>query len=1239
MTKKESRPTFNLKDFDMLRIKLASPEEILSWSHGEVLKPETINYRTYRAEKDGLFDERIFGPTKDYECYCGKYKRIRFKGVVCDKCGVEVTSSRVRRERMGHIKLATPCAHVWFFRGIPSQMSIILGISPRALDSVIYFSSFLVTGVDRQKKTEVISRIDKEHEKNLKDLKKETSEKIEQLEKKAAEKIRGLDELVAKGVLLGVRKEIAQERERLQREKEKRESAHKRLRDNLKGIKRLSVIPEQVYDRFAEYINAFAVVGTGAVAVKTVLEDLDVDKAVHQLKRQLAKAHGQKAIKLSRRLRLLEGMHSAGVDPAWMILTVLPVIPPDLRPLVQLEGGRFAASDLNDLYRRVINRNNRLKDLLEIGAPEVIVRNEKRMLQEAVDSLIDISRRRGTTRPRRGRQELRSLTDMLKGKQGRFRQNLLGKRVDYSGRSVIVVGPELKLAECGIPKEMALELFKPFVLREIMREGLAPNVKSARTVWEERPAEVWDILDRLVKDHPVLLNRAPTLHRLGIQAFYPKLIDGKAIQIHPCVCAGYNADFDGDQMAVHLPLSAHARRESHEVMRSTRNLLKPSSGVPITVPDKDMIIGTYYLTAMRPAESSEIRPFASEEDALVAYSAGRIGLRVPIRVPIDSTPIETTVGRIIFNRVLPPSLRFFNQETNKQNGAVKKLIAQCLEKEGPSRTVKLIDDLKELGFRYATLSGVSMGIFDAEIAARKDEILKMANEKAAEIDRSFRRGLITRREKLRLSEQLWVEVTEELDTLTWENMDKDNPIRLMVASGARGTRDMVKQIAGIRGLIVDSLGRLVELPIRSNYRQGLTGFEYFNSARGGRKGLIDTALKTADAGYLTRRLVDVAQEVLVREEDCQTKDGLTLKKGDDTLLTTFAERLVGRFAAHDVVVDGEVFVSAGELISEEVAQKISAAEVEEVTIRSPLACETRYGICRKCYGVDLATDELVEIGAAVGIMAAQSIGEPGTQLTLRTRHVGGIITAKDVTQGLPRVEEIFEARVPKDPALMAPFAGRVEIIEKGENERILRIKNTDKDGVPPEVEFELDPLAELTVEDGDLVGQGAELTKGFLDPEEILDVLGKPAAQKYLLKEVQKVYSSQGVALADKHIEVIIRQMLNKVRIESPGGTDFMPGEVVSEFSFAAANEKARAAGKDPATGETIVLGITKASLATESFLAAASFINTTRVLTEASLSGRVDHLRGLKENVIIGRLIPTGERARLLGKDEDADD
>jgi len=1221
-------------EFDALKISLASAQEMLSWSHGEVTEPETVNYRTYRTEKDGLFDERIFGPTKDYECYCGKYKKVRFKGVICDKCGVEVTSSKVRRERMGHISLAAPCAHVWFFRGIPSRMATLLGISPRKLNAVVYFASLLVTGVDEEKKEEVLSAVEEELVEKVENLQEEARLEMEGIDarmEKKVEEIRssesGQKELKVEEAELKVRQEKAIVRRDRVRAQDKIEEKYKLIRQRLKQVGPLTVVPHAVYDELRSPIDQFAQLEMGAEALKGVLQEMDLDQLVKKIKSRLEKEGSkQKRVKLVKRLRVAEGFRQAKIRPEWMVLDVIPVIPPDLRPLVQLQGGRFAASDLNDLYRRVINRNNRLKNLLDLGAPEVIVRNEKRMLQEAVDSLLYKSRRGG--RVRRGKKELRSLSDMLKGKKGRFRLNLLGKRVDYSGRSVIVVGPDLKLNQCGLPKEMALELFKPFVLREIIVEGLAPNVKSARFVFEERIPEVWDILERLVKDHPVLLNRAPTLHRLGILAFYPRLVDGKAIQLHPCVCSGFNADFDGDQMAIHLPLSDRARKEAHEIMLSSENLLKPASGTPVTVPDKDMVVGTYYLTSLT-QKKGKLRTFADPEEVLAALNNGVVKLREPIKARIGGQLLETSAGRIIFNQVLPKSQPFFNQETNKKNRAVRNIINRCLAGEGRKRTVQLIDDLKDLGFKYATASGLSMSIFDGKIVPEKEEVVQEANEKSAEIDQNFRRGLITDRERLNLMSQVWIDTTDRLDDLTWDNLDKNNPIKVLVSSGARGTRDQVKQIAGIRGLIVDPLGRLVRLPIRSNYREGLTGFEYFSSARGGRKGVIDTALKTADAGYLTRRLADVAQEVIVREEDCGTKKGFEVRRREATILTNFGERLVGRSAAEDIKIGRRILVKAGELIDKEAGREIEESDLETVLIRSPMTCETRHGVCVRCYGLDLATQEKVKMGTPVGILAAQSIGEPGTQLTLRTFHIGGIVTTKDVTQGLPRVEEVFESRTPKNLSPMSPLDGKVEIIEKDEG-RIVRIKATDKGADQKEVEFEIDPTAELKVEDGDLVAAGTPLVEGFLDPKKIMESLGSGPAQRYIISEIQNVYASQGVMLADKHIEVIIRQMFNKVKVTSAGETGLLPGEIVTRYLFEEENEKAQAEDKSAAEAEEVLLGIKKAALRTDSWLSAASFIETTRVLTDAAASGKVDKLLGLKENVIIGRLVPTGERARL---------
>ncbi len=1228
----------SLKEFDALRISVASPEDIISWSHGEITKPETINYRTFKAEKDGLFDERIFGPTKDFECYCGKYKRIRYKGVICDKCGVEVTYSRVRRERMGHISLASPCAHVWYFRGIPSSAGILLDVSPRDLEGVIYFASFLVTKFNIAKRAEVLGHLSKKLAESKERLEKDWQRRIEIREKETEKEVSALQKLDDKERALGkreallntMRRDVSNLREGLANETGKLEERFKGWESYLKTLNYLSIIPEAQYSELAEYIDRFAEVAMGAEAAEKALQDVDLDEIARSLQRRLSKSSGPRKIKLAKRMRLVEGLRQAKINPSWMVLKHIAVIPPDLRPMVQLEGGRFATSDHNDLYRRVINRNNRLRKLMELGAPEIIIRNEKRMLQEAVDALIDSSKQHTQVRPMRGKQKLRSLSDLLKGKQGRFRRNLLGKRVDYSGRSVIVVGPHLKLDECGLPKDMALELFKPFVLREIMVRGLAPNLKSSRYVLDQGGDEIWDILEDIVKDHPVLLNRAPTLHRLGIQAFYPKLIDGYAIQLHPCVCTGYNADFDGDQMAVHIPLSDNARREANDLMLSSKNLLYPSSGVPITIPNREMLVGLHYLTSIKKVEGREPKIFADQADALTAYESGKLYLREQIKVRINEMLVETSVGRITFNKILPASFEYFNDEINKENGALKKLIERSLLREGRVRTVRLIDDLKRIGFHSSTLSGISMAVTDGKINPKKYEIIEESSKKATEIDRNFRRGLITKREKMRLLEQVWTNATNTVDKLTWDNLEKDNPIKMMVSSGARGTRDMVKQIAGMRGLIVDPTGHLVELPVRSNYVEGLSGFEYFASARGTRKGLVDSALKTADAGYLTRRLVDVAQEVIIRTEDCGTHLGVVVIKGEETMLTSFTDRLLGRVLAEDIKEPKtkKVIFKAGTLIEEELAAKFIEAGVTRVVGRSPMTCEASYGICAACYGRDMSTKKLVAVGTAVGVVAAQSIGEPGTQLTLRTYHTGGIV-GKDITQGLPRVEEVFEARNPGSLALMSETDGKVKVVTDNERRKII-ITSTEEMTTGQETVFEIDQTAELLVSDGDVVAAGQALTEGHLPLNRLVQLVGVGKTQKYIISEIQKVYSTQGVNLHDKHIEVIVRQMFSRVRIDNPGQTHFLPGEITSRYSFEEANEQVLESGQRPATAKLILLGITKSSLATESFLAAASFQETTRVLTEAALSGKVDRLLGLKENVIIGRLIPTGERVRV---------
>ena len=1169
------------REFDALRIKVASPEVIKNWSYGEVTKPETINYRTFKAEKDGLFDERIFGPTKDYECYCGKYKKARFKGIICDKCGVEVTSKRVRRERMGHISLASPVAHIWFFRGIPSLISILLGVSSRDVEGVIYFSRYLVTEFDHGKRGPALEKFERDFDQQIKQ------------EQDPANKAKILDA--------------------------KREGL-----EVLKGVKLFSVLSEREVELAMPYLKDFAEAMMGAEAIRRALSLVDLGKISVQLRKVVHESRGERGIWARRRLRIVEGLKNAGVEPAWFILTVLPVIPPDLRPMVQLEGGRFATSDLNDLYRTVINRNNRLRQLLELGAPEIIVRNEKRMLQEAVDALIDSSKaRRGKVR--RGKKTLRSFADLLSGKQGRFRQNLLGKRVDYSGRSVIVVGPHLKLHQVGIPREMALELWKPHVLRETLLRGYASNLRSAKSYLEERSDEVWEILEQLVVDHPVLLNRAPSLHRLSVLGFYPVLVDGSAIQLHPAVCSGFNADFDGDAMAVHLPISKRAIAEVKEFMISTNNLLRPATGEPISFPSKEQALGSYYLTFIPESElarkDSELKNFGSEEEALLAHYLGKVGLRERVRTVISGEFITTSIGRIVFNQSLPDYLRFYNDTVDQKS--IKRFIEVALETDTESDVASLIDNIKELGFHYATVSGTSISSFDGVVPSEKPKVLAEAESKVSEIDQNYRRGLITDSERRELSRVVWSEATSIMDDLAWNALSEDNPIKIIINSGAaRATRDQVKQISGMRGHVVDPTGKVVELPIRSNYREGLTSFEYFVGARGARKGLVDTALRTADAGYLTRRLVDVAQDVLIRENDCKTKNFVPLKKEEETFLVTFARRLSGRIAAEDVKIHGKVLVKRNALINAQVAETIEKAGITEVNLRSPLTCESLHGVCATCYGLDLGRNRPVEVGTPVGLIAAKSIGEPGTQLTLKTKHAGGIATSKDITQGLPRIEEVFEARTPKFEAHVAPYAGKISVSEEGEARQLFL---TGKEGA---MQFDVPIGRGILVKDGEKVEAGYQLTEGYLDPKKTLGVRGILPTQKYLVNEILKVYSGQGISLDDIHLEVIVRQMFNKVRVTDPGDTEFIPEEIVTKVQLERENDKLPK-GSKRSTGEPVLLGITRSSLKTDSWLSAASFMETTRILTEAAASGRVDNLVGLKENVIVGRLIPTGERSQ----------
>ncbi|OGM11616.1 DNA-directed RNA polymerase subunit beta' [Candidatus Woesebacteria bacterium RBG_16_34_12] len=1235
----------SLTDFQSLIIKLASPEEIMKWSRGEVLKPETINYRTLKPEKDGLFDERIFGPTKDWECYCGKYKRIRYKGVVCDKCGVEVTQSRVRRERMGHINLASPVAHVWFFKGAPSKISLILDVPPRSIEQVIYFARYLVLEIDEKERKQATKRLKTaldEREREIKDIYKERGEqltvKLGEAKEKITAKIKDKEQLnlaFSEAELDSRKKEAALSKEESDT-LNKTYELFNNLSSLVNSLKPFSILSEEEYDQLVNYQAAdFFKVRMGAEAVLLALEKVNLEELTASLREELetVKGNSAKYVKITKRLKIIDGMRRAKVNPAWTIFKVLPVLPPDLRPMVQLSGGRFATSDLNDLYRRVINRNNRLKHLIDLGAPEIILRNEKRMLQESVDSLIDASQRKATRRGR-GRQLLRSLSDMLKGKQGRFRQNLLGKRVDYSGRSVIIVGPELNLNQCGIPKEMALEMFKPFVLREMITRGIAPNVKSAKNLLERKPAEVFDILDEITKNHPVILNRAPTLHKLSIQAFYPVLIEGSAIRIHPAICSGFNADFDGDQMAVHVPLSKKAIKEAKNLMLPEKNLLRPADGSPIAIPaSKEMALGVYYFTS----EDERIKPsetvFSDSSEAVFAYQAEKIDLRQKITVRINRNLIETTVGRILFNEVLPESFGFVNEAVT--SSIIKELFTKAYTNIERSKVVEMIDAVKNIGFIGGTISGLSFGIFDAKVYPGKEKLLKQADKQVAEHEENFSQGLITEEERRRLSQEVWMETTEEIADRTWEMLDKTSPIRVVIdAKVGRTSREQVKQLAAIRGLVVDPLGNIVELPIKSNFREGLSVFEYVTSSRGSRKGLTDTALKTADAGYLTRRLVDVAHDVIIRSKDCTTQQGYTIRRS--VRQKAFHSRLFGRILASDVVVQRgkkeETLFVKGDLIDDEKIRILNESNVEEVIVYSPLTCASRFGICAKCYGLDLSNKKMVDIGTPVGVIAAQSIGEPGTQLTLRTKHSAGVVGV-DVTQGLPRVEELFEARTPKILAPLAEISGNVRITEAEDGWRVVissvQIKPKE------EREYLIPKTIKLAVEDKQLIDAGTPLASGSLDIKEILSIKGLTAAQEYLVNEVQAVYESQGILINDKHFEVIVRKMSDEVRIVTSGDTPLLPGELIDKSAFEEENESVLAAGGEPASAQQVILGITRRSLFTTSWLSAASFEQTTDVLTTAALYGKEDRLIGLKENVIIGRLIPVNRDRAILPSEQ----
>ncbi len=1291
-------------DFNAIRISLASPEQIKTWSYGEVTKPETINYRTLRPEKDGLFCERIFGPTKDWECYCGKYKKIRYKGVICDRCGVEVARSKVRRERLGRITLAAPVAHLWFSKGTPSRLGLLLDLSPRNLERVVYFAQFLVTSVDEQLRSAAIEQLQQELDDGNEHAEGEAQETGEPIpaeggsdtqETESAEA--GSDAQETESADESASEEPEAEQEAVQKtsieaeeEKANRENEILARIDELEDLRVGQLLTESRCRELREHHGEIFSAGMGAEAVLDVLKGLDLEATRNTLMEELRSTSGQRRKKAIKSLRVVEAFRKSGNKPDWMILSVLPVLPPELRPMVQLDGGRFATSDLNDLYRRVINRNNRLKRLMELQAPEIIVRNEKRMLQEAVDALID-NGRRGRAVSGSHNHKLKSLSDLLRGKQGRFRQNLLGKRVDYSGRSVIIVGPKLKLYECGLPRRMALELFKPFVMNRLIVNGYAHNIKSAKRLAERAPPEVWDILEDIVKERPVLLNRAPTLHRLGIQAFKPVLVEGGAIQLHPLVCTAFNADFDGDQMAVHIPLSRGAVQEANKVMLSVRNMLSPSSGEPIVAPTLDIVLGCYYMTIIQDEAPGTGRSFASFQDARLAYELGQVDLRALVKVRHESGDngpgwLETTVGRIIFNDILPPVLGFRNQELDKM--ALRDITAECYKVLGNDETFEVLDAIKDLGFRYASKSGITIAINDIEVSEEKEAIVGEAERKVSLLEQQYMDGLITENERYSNAVQIWTEANDTLTKVIETNLHEYGGIYLMATSGARGNIAQIKQMAGMRGLMSDPKGRIIDRPIKSNFREGLSVLEYFISTHGARKGLADTALRTADSGYLTRRLIDVAQEVTVSLEDCETEAGLWIENQEDAaLVAPFGERCISRLAAAAVAnpSTGEIIVDRNEVIDEEAVRRLLEAEVPGVLVRTPMSCLSPRGVCRSCYGISLATWRPAMIGEAVGIIAAQSIGEPGTQLTMRTFHTGGIAGA-DITSGLPRVEELFEARSPKGEAVLSEIDGVAEVSAVAEG-RSIQVVSTEEysdeyplpegykllvsDGQTVTIgaqlaeseesseeetaslqrsdimarvsgtvhvddgalsikwideerrEYVIPAAAHVVVNSEDRVTAGQALTTGPKSPQQILRIQGREGVQSYLIQEVQKVYRSQGVSIHDKHIEVVSAQMLRKVMIDGPGDTDLLPGELIDRHQYEEINAGILAEGGEPATASPVLLGITKASLNMESFLAAASFQETTRVLTEASINGDVDYLRGLKENVIIGRLIP----------------
>ena len=1269
-----------VNDFDAVRISLASPEQIRSWSYGEVIKPETINYRTLKPERNGLFCERIFGPTKDFECFCGKYKRIRYKGVICDKCGVEVAKSKVRRERMGHIQLACPVSHIWFAKGVPSRLGLLLDLSPRNLERVLYFSHYIITAINEEARQETIKQLGEKYSQEI------------------AEQQSALEAKIAEMGQASV-KEVNQLRRKWEEEKAQLAEQLAIELGQLKDLRLRALLTETQYQELNQNYGQVFEAGIGAEAIYQLSKGINLNELRNELLQETRSNSGQRRKKASKQLQVTEAFRRSGSKPEWMIITVLPVLPPDLRPMVQLDGGKFAISGINDLYRRVINRNNRLRHLMEIGAPEVIIRNEKRMLQEAVDSLID-NGRRGQSYSTNGSHKLKSLSDMLRGKQGRFRQNLLGKRVDYSGRSVIVVGPELKLHQCGLPRRVALELFKPFVMHRLIEQGLAHNIKSARRLVERAKPEVYDILEEVVKERPVLLNRAPTLHRLSIQAFEPVLIDGSAIQLHPLVCTAFNADFDGDQMAVHIPLSKAAVREARETMLSTHNILLPSCGEPIVTPTLDMVLGFYYLTTIRPGAKGEGTILGSFEEAKLAYELGAVDFsaEVEVREQGKSQRIKTSVGRILFNEILPPELGFYNQVIDKSS--LKQIVTDCSKLLGDEDMAVLLDNMKQLGFKYATKSGTTIAMSDIEVPSSKAKLIEEAEARTATIENQYHRGLITEDERYNGVIGVWTETTEKITNALSESLDRYGSIYMMATSGAKGNITQIRQMAGIRGLMTNPSGRIIDFPIKSSFREGLSVLEYFISTHGARKGLADTALRTSESGYLTRRLIDAAHDVIILEEDCGTTEGIWISKPQEKeLLPSFTDRITGRLAASKLVKPKtkKTILDRNEEIDEQKANEIIAAGITKVHVRSPLSCQCRRGNCQRCYGRDLARGHLVDLNTAVGIIAAQSIGEPGTQLTLRTFHTGGVV-GLDITSGLPRVEELFEARPPKAPAIISDINGVAEVIQSDEGEKS-KITSSEvfrdeyslppgwqvmvdngqwvdigtvlarptpktkgstrrKKATPPSVakssetqpvlagvagqvaiedgqlsivyeeteerEYIIPAAAHLRVQTGDVIKAGQQLTDGSINPQEMLHILGRDAVQQYLVDEVQRVYRSQGVNISDKHIEIIIHQMLSKVRIDSSGDTEMVPGELIDRFQYEDINAEVLAEGGEPATAHTVLLGITRASLSTSSWLAAASFQETTKVLTDAAIKGATDRLVGLKENVIIGRLIPS---------------